>query len=105
MLKSFCIKTNNNQILNYLLNEFENVKQKNIFISKLKFKLYTNFIVHYKGKDLDCFYTTFSNILSSTIINFYEKNIVKHILNCNYFYFSEIEQKKILEIIYNYLYR
>ena len=104
MLKSFCIKTNNNQILNYLLNEFENVNLENIYISKLKFKFYKNLIIHYKGKDLDSFYTTFSNIISSTIINFYEKSIIKHILKCNYFYFSDIEQQKIFEIVNNYLY-
>lgn len=104
MLKSFCIKTNNNQILNYLLNEFENTKLKNIYISKLKFRLYNNFIVHYKGKDLDSFYDVFSNIFSSTIINFYEKSIIKHMISCNYFYFSDIEQQKIFEIVNTYLY-
>lgn len=105
MSKSFCIKTNNNEILNYLLNEFENVNLKNIYISRLKFKLYNNFIVHYTGKDLNSFYNTFANILSPTIINFYEKSIVKHVLSCNYFYFSDMEQQKILEIVKNYLYK
>ena len=100
MLKSFCIKTNNN----YLLNEFENVELQNLYVSKLKFKLYSNFIVHYKGKDLDSFYSIFSNILSSAILKFYEKDIIKHIINCNYFYFSDIDQRKILEIVNNYLY-
>ena len=104
MLKSFCIKTNNNQILNYLLNEFEHIELENIYISKLKFKFYNNFVVHYKGKSLDSFYNAFCDILSSTIIKFYEKNIVKHILNSNYFYFSDIEQQKIFEIVNNYLY-
>ena len=104
MLKSFCIKTNNNQIIDYLLNEFENVDLEGLYISKLKFKFYTNFIVHYKGKNLDSFYTTFSKILSSTIVKFYEKEIVKHIINSNYFYFTDIEQRKIFNIAYDYLY-
>lgn len=104
MLKSFCIKTNNNSIIDYLLNEFENVELQNLYVSKLKFKLYSNFIVHYKGKDLDSFYSIFSNILSSAILKFYEKDIIKHIINCNYFYFSDIDQRKILEIVNNYLY-
>lgn len=104
MLKSFCIKTNNNQMINYLLNEFENVKIDNLYVSKLKFKFYNNFIIHYKGEDLSSFYNIFSNILSSAIINFYEKDIIKHIINCNYFYFSDIEQRKIFEIVSNYLY-
>lgn len=104
MLKSFCIKTNNNRIVDYLLNEFENIKLEKIYISKLKFKLYNNFIVHYRGKDLDSFYNIFSNILSSAIIEFYEKDIIRHIINCNYFYFSEIEQRKIFDIVSNYIY-
>lgn len=103
MLKSFCIKTNNNSILNYLLNEFENLDFDNIYISKQKFKLYNNIIIHYKGKDLDSFYNIFSNILSSLIIKFYEKDLIRHIINCNYFYFTEMEQRKIFEITNNYL--
>lgn len=104
MLKSFCIKTNNNKMINYLLNEFENVKLDNVYISNSRFKLYNNFIVHYKGKNLNLFYDIFSNILSSAIINFYERDIIKHIINCNYFYFTSIEQKKIFDIACDYLY-
>lgn len=104
MLKSFCIKTNNNRIVNYLLNRFENIELEKIYISKLKFKLYTNFIIHYKGKDLDSFYNIFSNILSSAIIEFYEKDIIKHIISSNYFYFTDIEQRKIFDIVYEYIY-
>ncbi len=104
MLKSFCIKTNSNKIIDYLLNEFDNIEFDNIYVSKIKFKIYNNFIVHYTGKDLDSFYNIFSNILSSAILKFYEKDIIKHIINSNYFYFTEIEQRKILEIVNGYLY-
>ena len=104
MFKSFCIKTNNNRIVDYLLNNFENVDLENLYVSKLKFKYYNNFIVHYKGKSLDSFYSTFSKILASTIIEFYEKNIIKHIINSNYFYFTDIEQKKIFDIVIDYIY-
>ena len=104
MLKSFCIKTNNNRIVDYLLNEFENVELEQIYISKLDFKFYTNFIVHYKGKNLDLFYNIFSTVLSSTIIKFYEKDIIKHIINSNYFYFTDIEQRKIFNIANDYIY-
>ena len=103
MLKSFCIKTNNNRIANYLLNKFDKVNLENVYISKLKFKLYNNFIVHYKGKNLDEFYNIFSYILSSAILKFYEKKIIKHIIDCNYFYFSNIEQRKIFDIACKYL--
>ncbi len=104
MLKSFCIKTNNNRVVDYLLNKFEDVELEDLYISKLQFKFYNNFIVHYKGKDLDSFYKIFSNILSSTIIEFYEKDIIRHIISSNYFYFTDIEQRKILDIVNNYLY-
>lgn len=104
MLKSLCIKTNNKKVLDYLLTEFENTNLEKIYISKLKFKLYNNLIIHYKGKNLDSFYNVFSNIISSAILNFYEKDILKHIINNNYFYFTDIEQRKILDLAYNYLY-
>lgn len=104
MLKSFCIKTNNKKIVDYLLNNFEKVKIDKLYISKLEFKLYNNFIVHYKGKDLIVFHEVFSNILSSAIIEFYEKDIIKHIINTNYFYFTDIEQRKIFDIVNDYLY-
>lgn len=104
MLKSFCIKTNNNRVVDYLLNKFETVELEDLYISKLQFKFYNNFIVHYKGNDLDSFYNIFSSIISSTIIEFYEKDIIKHIITSNYFYFTDIEQRKILDIVNNYLY-
>jgi len=104
VLKSFCIKTNNKKIVDYLLKNFEKAELDKLYISKLKFKLYNNFIIHYKGKNLDAFYTIFSNILSSTIIEFYEKDIIKHIINTNYFYFTDIEQRKIFDIVIDYLY-
>lgn len=104
MLKSFCIKTNNNRVVDYLLNKFEDVELEDLYISKLQFKFYNNFIVHYKGKDIDSFYNIFSNILSSAIIDFYEKDIIRHIISSNYFYFTDIEQRKIFDIVNNYLY-
>lgn len=104
MLKSFCIKTNNKNIINYLVNNFENICLDHVYISTLKFKFYNNFIIHYTGKSLDSFYNIFSNIFSSLILEFYEKNIIKRILNINYFYFTDLEQKKILEIVNDYLY-
>lgn len=104
MLKSFCIKTNNNRIVDYLLNKFEDVELEDIYLSKLQFKFYNNFIVHYKGKDIDSFYNVFSSIIASAVIEFYEKDIIKHIINSNYFYFTDIEQRKIFDIVNNYLY-
>ena len=59
--------------------------------------------MHYKGKDFDLFYDYLSEILFSCITKFYENNIIKHIINCNYFYFTEIEQRKIFETAINYI--
>lgn len=103
MLKSLCIKTNNKRVINYLLEEFNKVNLNNLYISTLKFKLYNNFIVHYHGKNLNAFYTAVSNIMSSLIIDLYEETILKRIITSNYFYFTNIEQRKILEICKDYL--
>lgn len=103
VLKSFCIKTNNNKVVDYLLKEFNNIDLETIYISKVKFKLYTNVIIHYKGNDIDSFYNIFSYIISSAIISFYENTIIKQMINHNYFYFSEIEQRKIFDIACEYL--
>jgi len=103
VLKSLCIKTNNNKIVDYLLNNFENIELDKLYVSKLQFKFYNNFIVHYKGKNLNLFYDVFSTILSSAIIKFYEEDIIKHIINTNYFYFTDIEQRKIFDIVKRYL--
>lgn len=103
MLKSFCIKTNNRKILNYLLINLERINLKDLYISNLKFKLYNNIIVHYKGKNFVTFYSEFSKVISSCIIKFYEKDIIKRIINCNYFYFTSKEQRKIFEIVNSYL--
>ena len=104
MLKSFCIKTNNDKIVDYLLKEFSNMELDNLYISKCKFKFYNNIIVHYKGKNLNSFYEYFYNILSSAIIIYYEKHIIKHLISTNYFYFSTSEQNDIFNIVNNYLF-
>lgn len=103
MLKSLCIKTNNKRVINYLLEEFNNVNLNNLYISTSKFKLYNNFIVHYNGKNLTAFYTVVSNIMSSLIIDLYEETILKRIITSNYFYFTDMEQRRILEICKDYL--
>lgn len=103
MLKSLCIKTNNKRVINYLLEEFNKVNLNNLYISTSKFKLYNNFIIHYNGKNLNTFYTAVSNIMSSLIIDLYEETILKRIITSNYFYFTNIEQRKILEICKDYL--
>jgi putative sporulation protein YtxC len=98
VLKSLCIKTNNSNIVNYLLNELDSICLDKVFVSKLKFKVYTNVIIHYKGNNLEAFFNSISNIISSAILKFYEPNIIKRIISLNYFYFTDIEQAKIYDI-------
>jgi len=95
-MKSFCIKTNNNKIISYLLNRFENIYLDNIYISNRKFKIYSNIIVHYTGENFSLFINNFCDILTDCIINFYEYENFKKIINMNYFYFSEIDRNNIL---------
>ena len=98
-MKSLCVKTNNNEIINYLLEEFNNIDMENLYISKRNFKIYTNLIIHYLGNNFPLFYSTLSNILTSCIISIYEEKILKHILDYNYFYFDNLEKIQILNNI------
>lgn len=97
-MKSFCIKTNNREIINYLLNKFDKIDFANISYIDRKFKIYNNFIVHYTGENLEEFYKILGNILTDTILKFYEINIIRRILGFNYFYFDEFERNKIEEV-------
>ena len=97
-MKSFCIKTNNREIIDYLLNKFDKIDFANISYIDRKFKIYMNFIVHYTGEEIENFYKILCNIITETILEFYEINIIRRILTSNYFYFDEIERRKIGEI-------
>lgn len=97
-MKSFCIKTNNREIIDYLLNKFDKIDFANISYIDRKFKIYMNFIVHYTGEEIENFYKILCNIITETILEFYEINIIRRILSFNYFYFDEIERRKIGEI-------
>jgi len=99
-MKSFCIKTNNKNILAYLLNNFN---FPNTYISIRKFKIYENIIIHYTGENSSAFYNELSNNFVSLILNFYEEKLLKSIIKSNYFYFSESEQESVLDKCLNYL--
>ena len=51
-MKSFCIKTNNNAILEYLLDKLDYLELEEVKYSKNKFKIYSNIIVHYIGEKI-----------------------------------------------------
>ena len=98
-MKSLCVKTNNSEIIDYLLEELVNMDIDDFYISKRFFKMYNNLIIHYLGNNLSLFYSTLSNILTSCIISFYEEKILKNILDYNYFYFNNFEKVEILNNI------
>ncbi|MCI8346051.1 MAG: hypothetical protein HFJ42_09000 [Clostridia bacterium] len=102
-MKSFCIKTNNMKIRDYLLNSLASTDFENIYYIGRKFKLYENVIVHYTG-ELECdFLNILSNIISDCILVFFEPFLIKRSLNFNYFYFDNFEKKLIEENCYNYI--
>ncbi len=98
LLKSFCIKTNNEKILSYLLNDFKSNTPSNFYCSKRRFKIYNNIIYHYKGNNEEIFIDFISQILKNIIVLFYEEKIISKIINYNYFYFDDFEKKQILDL-------
>lgn len=99
-MKSICIKTNNEILLDYLLNELDYIEVKPVAISKNKFKNYKNIIIHYSGNDNEKFVHQVSCILSCLVIDELEESFLKMILLKNYFYFNSAEIKHILELCY-----
>lgn len=97
-MSSLCIKTNNDDILTYLQNEFSEFNMLNVFYSRHEFKSYKNIIIHYTGKDNELFYTKLATILSYLVIDHFENDIIKNILFNNYFYFDHSEFGKILAL-------
>lgn len=97
-MKSFCIKINNNSILNYLFDRFSLLELDHLYLSSNSFKIYNNVIVHYSGNNTELFYDCVCSILTDTILKFYEPILLKKELNNNFFYFSSSEKNRILEL-------
>ena len=100
-MKSVCIKTNNSNLLNYLLNELDYIEIEPVYISSNEFKNYKNIIVHYRGNDDENFIHEISCILSCLIIDELEEKFLKQIILKNYFYFNYNERKHILDMCYD----
>lgn len=100
-MKSLCIKTNNSNLLGYLLNELNFIEINDIIISNNEFKNYKNVIVHYKGNDINKFIHEISCILSCIVIDELEESFLKKIILKNYFYFNPNERKHILSLCYD----
>ena len=86
---SVCIKDNNINLLDYLINEINNSGLDNIFYSRHSFRVYENLIVHYKGENKDFFYDFLSKVVANAIIIFYEEKKVRRLIHFDYFYFNK----------------
>ena len=102
-MKSYCIKTDNKKIIEYLLNKISKLDFSDIYYCNKSFKIYDNVIMHYKGNNLQRFENIVSDIVTDAIIEFYQEKIIKRIINVNYFYFDEFERNIILENCYEFI--
>ena len=96
-MKSYCIKTDNKEIIEYLLNKISKLDTPNIYYCNKSFKIYENVILHYKDNNIDKFNNLVAQLITEVIIKFYQEKILRRIINVNYFYFDEFERKIILE--------
>ena len=85
MLKTICVKTNNESISEYLLEELEYFDFQDIYVSCYNFRFYTNVIIHYVGKKVDLFLNKISTLLSYLVIDFYQPILIRKLINTNYF--------------------
>ena len=102
-MKSFCIKTNNKDIIYYLLKNLETSSLENIYYINRNFKCYENVIIHYTGKNKNTFLVFLTDLLTSCILYFFEPILIRRIINFNYFYFDNLEKKIIEENCYQYI--
>lgn len=100
-MKSFCIKTNNDNIIKYLLNNLACMDFEDIYFIDKKFKIYKNVIIHYKGTNESEFLNLISSLISDCILLFFEPLLIKRCINLNYFYFDDFEKKLIEKNSYN----
>lgn len=96
-MKSVCLKTNNDEIISYIIKRLEEEFDE-IIISSNKFKIYKNIIVHYTGQNEKKFLVDFSGVIANMIALFYEHRILYNIIDDNYCYFEEFEKEIILKI-------
>ena len=96
-MKSYCIKTNNEKIISYLLNRIEKINLDDIYYCDKEFKIYRNVFIHYVGVNIERFVQLVSELISSVVIEFYEEKLIRRIINSNYFYFDDYEKRIILD--------
>ncbi len=97
-MKSLCIKTNNSQNIDYLLDTLESLEIEDTYFSCKSFKHYQNIIIHYLGNDMDLFNSCISDLLTCLIFDNLEHELLKKLIMQNYFYFDMFEINKVLDI-------
>lgn len=100
-MKSLCIKTNNSNLLKYLLNELESLELDNVCFSYRHFRHYKNIIIHYTGKENELFINKISSILSLLVIDELEEELLNKALLQNFFYFNFKEREQILNLCFD----
>lgn len=100
-MKSLCIKTNNSDLLKYLLNELKELELDDVCFSLRQFKHYKNIIIHYTGENETLFLEKISSILSLLVIDELEENFINKIILEYYFYFDCNERKDILNLCFD----
>lgn len=96
-MKSFCIKTNNQEMIEYLITTFEKLPV-NFCISNYRFKIYDNVILHDIDRNEEEFCEIVAIVIKSAIERFYEREIIRKCVKQNYFYLNEMEQEYVLKI-------
>lgn len=94
---SYCIKTDNIEIIEYLLNKISNLDFPDIIYCNKTFKKYENVIMHCRNTNYEKFKNIVSSLVSDIIIKFYQEKLVKRMISVNYFYFEDYEKKLIYE--------
>lgn len=100
-MKSLCIKTNNSNLINYLLNELQHLELDDICFLTQEFKHFKNVIVHYRGTNDYIFLDKISSILSLLVIDELEEDFLDSLLIQNYFYFDANERKDIINLAFD----
>lgn len=108
--KSFCIKTSSKEFIDLLDNQLSVIPSVRYIKKKINgeysiiikcFNYYNKFnnmtTYSFYGSYI-YLYTNLSLLLSELFISFYEKILIKRIISMHYFYFSDLEQKQILNI-------
>jgi len=97
-VKSLCVKNNNSDIISFIDDKLTNLGLDSVFVSTNQFRVYKNIIVHYAGDDTNKFYDELASVLADCVTQFFERKLIRRVINYNYFYFSSLEKKEIVDV-------